>query len=281
MTPPTAATHVVGVIGDPIRHSLSPVIHNAAFAALGLDWIYVAFPVPAGGGAAAVDAMRALGLYGLNVTMPHKSDVLGGLDGLSPTAEALGAVNTIHRRGGELWGASTDGAGFVDALRHDEGFDPAGRRVVVIGAGGAGRAVVLALAAAGAADVAVVNRTRSRAEAAAALAGAVGRVGTDEDVELADLVVNATPAGMTGPGGLAEAVPLDVLRLHPGQVVADLVYSPARTPLVAAARERGCVAVSGLGMLIHQAAHSFRLWTGEDPPLEVMSAAALGALSSG
>ena len=275
----TASTRVAGVIGDPVGHSLSPVIHNAAFRALDLDWVYLAFPVAAGDGAGAVAAMRTLGLDGLNVTMPHKADVIPGLDRLSPTAAALGSVNTIHRLAGELVGESTDGAGFVDALVADEGFDPAGRRVVVFGAGGAARAVVLALAQAGAADLAVVNRTAAKAEQAAALAGAeVGRVGSEDDVDEADLVVNATSVGMAGTAE-AEAVLLDTARLRPGQVVADLVYHPIRTPLLVAARERGAVAVTGLGMLIHQAAHAFRLWTGEDPPLEVMSAAALGALT--
>lgn len=275
----TASTRVAGVIGDPVGHSLSPVIHNAAFQALGLDWVYLAFPVPAGDGAGAVRAMRTMGLDGLNVTMPHKGDVIAGLDRLSPTAEALGSVNTIHRLGGELVGESTDGAGFVDALVADEGFDPADRRVVVFGAGGAARAVILALAEAGAADIAVVNRTAARAEQAAALAGAgVGRVGSEDDVGDADLVVNATSVGMAGTA-VADAVLLDTARLGPGQVVADLVYHPIRTPLLVATRERGAVAVTGLGMLIHQAAHAFRLWTGEDPPLEVMSAAALGALT--
>ena len=275
----TASTRVAGVIGDPVGHSLSPVIHNAAFRALDLDWVYLAFPVPAGDGAGAARAMRTLGLDGLNVTMPHKADVIAGLDRLAPTAEALGSVNTIHRLAGELVGESTDGAGFVDALVADEGFDPADRRVVVFGAGGAARAVILALAEAGAADIAVVNRTAARAEEAAALAGAgVGRVGSEDDVDDADLVVNATSVGMAGTA-VADAVLLDTARLRPGQVVADLVYHPIRTPLLVAARERGAVAVTGLGMLIHQAAHAFRLWTGEDPPLEVMSAAALGALT--
>lgn len=271
-----ATTRVAGVIGDPVRHSLSPLLHNAAFQALELDWVYLAFPVGGGSGAAAVTAMRTFGVDGLNVTMPHKADVLPALDGLSATARTLGAVNTIHRVGDELWGENTDGAGFVDALRHDEAFDPVDRRAVVFGAGGAARAVVLALAEAGVADVAVVNRTASNAAVAASLAGPVGRVGVEDDVDGADLVINATPAGMHGV--LAEALVLDPRRLQPGQVVVDLVYAPIRTPLLQAARERGAIAVTGLGMLIHQAAHAFRLWTGEDPPLEVMSAAALAAL---
>ena len=275
----SASTRVAAVIGDPVRHSLSPTIHNAAFQALGLDWVYLALPVPAGEGAAAITAMRTLGIDGLNVTMPHKAGVLPALDRLSPTATALQAVNTVHRLGDELHGESTDGAGFLDALRHDEGFDPADRRAVVFGAGGAARAVVQALGAAGAADIAIVNRTAAKAQAAATLApDGIARHGDERDVDDADLVVNATPIGMAGTA-TEDAVLLDPHRLRPGQLVVDLVYHPLRTPLLAAAKERGAVPVTGLGMLIHQAAHAFRLWTGEDPPLEVMSAAALSALA--
>lgn len=263
------------MIGAPVRHSLSPALHNAAFDALGLDWVYLAFEVPAGAAGAAVEAMRTLGIDGLNVTMPHKEDVVAAVDKLSPVAERLHAVNTVVRRGGVLVGESTDGEGFVAALRRDEGFDPAGKRCVVLGAGGAARAVVLALADAGAASVTVVGRTPERAAAAAALAGGRGRVGEAAEAAEADLVVNATPVGMAGDPSL----PLDAGLLGPGQVVADLVYHPLATPLLEAARSRGAMAVNGLGMLIHQAALAFRLWTGEDPPLEVMSAAALRALS--
>lgn len=274
---PTAATRIAGVIGAPVRHSLSPVLHNAAFKALELDWVYTAFEVPPGEAATAVAGMRALGVDGLNVTMPHKADVIAALDGLSPTAEALGAVNTIHREGARLLGESTDGAGFLDSLREDHAFDPDRRRCVVIGAGGAARAVVLALAGAGAGSVVVVNRTPEAAELAARLAGRAGRVGEAAEAADADLVVNATPVGM----GDDPLLPVDPVHLGPGQLVADLVYHPPRTPLLEAARERGAVAVNGLGMLIHQAAHAFRLWTGEEPPLEVMSAAAARALARG
>lgn len=271
-----ATTRVAGVIGDPVRHSLSPPIHNAAFRALGLDWVYAAFPVPAGSGAQAIEAMRTLGLAGLSVTMPHKAEVIPALDELSPTALALGAVNTVYRRGTALVGDNTDGAGFIDALRFDEGFDPAGTRCVVIGAGGAARAVILALAQAGAAEVVVVNRTPAHGAKAAKLAGPRGRLGTWDDLLRAELLVNATPLGMAGVH--PDAVPVDIDFLRSDQVVVDLVYKPARTPLLKAARQRGAVPVNGLGTLIHQAAHAFRLWTGADPPLEAMSAAALGAL---
>jgi shikimate dehydrogenase len=268
-------TRVAGVIGDPVRHSLSPALHNAAFDALGLDWAFLAFEVPAGSGGAAVEAMRTLGIDGLSVTMPHKADVARAVDRLSPVAEQLGAVNTVVRRGGVLVGESTDGEGFVTALRRDEGFDPAGKRCLVVGAGGAARAVVAALAQAGAAEVVVAGRTHEKVAAAAALAGNRGRAGAVEEAGAADLVVNATPVGMGGDPGL----PVDPDLVGPGQVVADLVYHPAVTPLLEASRARGAVVVNGVGMLIHQAALAFRLWTGEDPPLEVMSAAALRVLS--
>ena len=274
----SAATHVAGVIGDPVRHSLSPAIHNAAFQALDLDWVYVGFPVATGEAGRAIQAVRTLGIAGLNVTMPHKHDVLSELDHLSPTAEALQAVNTVHRLGDDLHGESTDGAGFLDALHHDEGYDPKGANVVVLGAGGAARAVVLALAGAGAADIAIVNRTAANAQQAAGLAPGVARLGDEEDVDSAELVVNATPIGMQDTA-TQEALPIDPKRLKPGQLVVDLVYHPLRTPLLAAARERGSIPVTGLGMLIHQAAHAFRHWTGQEPPLPAMSAAALGSMA--
>ena len=266
---------MTGVIGSPVRHSLSPVLHNAAFRALDMDCVFLAFEVLEGEAETAVAGARALGIEGLSVTMPHKAAVLPALDRLTSTAERLGAVNTIARVGSELVGDNTDGPGFLDALRLDEGFDPHGKRSLVVGAGGAARAVVLALADGGAADIVVVNRTAERGEAAAALAGAIGRTGKAEEVSSADLVVNATPLGM----GASTETPFDTSDLGPGQLVVDLVYHPPVTPLLAAARASGAVAVNGLGMLIHQAAHAFRLWTGQEPPLEAMSAAAMASMS--
>ena len=277
----TGHTRAAGVIGSPIRHSLSPAIFNAAFTAAGLDWAYLAFEVPEGAAGLALAGVRALGIEGLSVTMPHKAAVIDGLDSLSEDAEALGAVNCISRRGGLLHGDNTDGPGFLDALRLDEGIDVAGSRCAVVGAGGAGRAVARALGQAGAASIAVINRSAKPAELAVRLAGPAARVGKPADVETADLVVNATPLGMgvvVSTDGAPEPLPLDVTRLHAGQVVVDLVYHPAATPLLTAARAQGLRTVNGLGMLIHQAAHAFRLWTNEDPPLEAMSAAAVVGL---
>lgn len=277
----TGHTRAAGVIGSPIRHSLSPAIFNAAFAAAGLDWAYLAFEVPEGAAGLAMAGVRALGLEGLSVTMPHKAAVIEGLDALSKDADALGAVNCISRRGVLLHGDNTDGAGLLDALRLDEGIEVAGSRCAVVGAGGAGRAVARALGQAGAASIAVINRSPAPAELAVDVAGSTARVGTADDLETADLVVNATPLGMgvvVSTAGELEPLPFDVARLGTGQVVIDLVYHPAVTPLLAAARDQGLRTVNGLGMLIHQAAHAFRLWTSEDPPLEAMSAAAVAGL---
>jgi shikimate dehydrogenase len=274
-------TRSAAVIGSPIRHSLSPAIFNAAFDAAALDWAYLAFDVPEGATGLALGGVRALGIEGLSVTMPHKAAVLAGLDHVSPDVEALGACNCITNRGGELYGDTTDGAGLLDALV-DEGFDVAGRRVGIVGAGGAGRAVARALGGAGASEVLVVNRSEGPAAQAAALAGPPGRVATSDQLANVDLVVNATPLGMgivVATDGTPEPLPLDVDRLGAGQLVVDLVYHPPVTPLLAAARGRGIRGVNGVGMLVHQAAHAFRLWTGEDPPLEAMSAAVVAGLA--
>jgi len=272
----SGSTRVAGVIGTPIRHSLSPAIVNAAFDALNVDWSYFAFEVAPDDVAAALDGVRALGFGGLSVTMPHKERVADLVDRRSPDAAALGAVNCVVRDGDVLVGENTDGPGFLDALRADIDFDPNGRRVVVLGAGGAARAVVLALARAGAADVAVVNRTRANADRAAALAGPTGRVASAVDaVPGADLIVNATPLGMT-----EGASALDAALLRRGQCVVDLIYHPATTPLLAAAAARGCSVANGLGMLVHQAAHAVRLWTGLEPPVATMREAAVAALES-
>ena len=265
----TGETRLAAVIGWPVRHSRSPVIHNAAFAATGLDWAYVALPVAPGDVAGAVAGMRHLGIEGLSVTMPHKAAVAAVVDRLSADAVALGAVNCVAREGDALVGHNTDGSGFVASLR-EAGVDPAGMRCVVLGAGGAARAVVRALAGAGAAWVGVHNRSAGRAEQAALLAGAAGAVATTGDLAAADLVVNATPVGM----GDDDGMPFDPARCAAHAVVADLVYHPEVTPLLAAADRAGLRTVGGLGMLVHQAAGAFRLWTGADAPIGAMVEAA-------
>jgi shikimate dehydrogenase len=265
----TGTTRVVGIIGDPVGHSRSPAMHNAAFDALGLDWVYVAFPVPRGEGAAAVRAVATLGLAGLNVTMPHKADAAAGCDDLSSEAAALRAVNTVVNTGGKLVGHSTDGDGFLRAL-DDEGITVAGKLAVVLGTGGAARAITHALGRAGA-QVTVAGRRPEAVRSAVSLAPGGVAVSLDElDVERFDVIVNATPLGMNG-----EPPPFDPAVLQAGQFVFDTVY-PVETPLLREARARGLQATGGLGMLVHQGALSFSLWTGVEPPMDVMRAAASG-----
>ena len=272
---------VAAVIGDPARHSRSPAIHNAAFSAAGIDWVFTAFEVPAGKGAAALDAMRVLGLAGMSVTMPLKAEVAAAADTADAEVEILAAANCIVPLGdGRLHAANTDAAGFVAGLRADAGLSPEGLRVVLLGGGGAARAVAWGLAAAGAADVAVINRTGAKAEAAASIADAAsrsgrpGRVGAMEDIAAADLVVNATSVGMGSDG----TMPCDPTLLRPGQVAVDLVYEPLETAWLDALRQRSVEAHNGLSMLAYQAAAAFELWTGIDAPVEAMHQAAATGL---
>lgn len=266
----SATTRVAGVIGDPVRHSLSPRLHNAAYAELGLDWVYVAFEVPDGAARAALDAARALGLAGLSVTMPHKSDVAALCDDLSPAAAALRSVNTVTPTpGGRLAGDSTDGEGFLRALA-DDGVVVAGRVALVLGGGGAARAVAHALGVAGARVEVAARRSGAALEAAALANGTATR--WDERATAAaaaDIIVNATPVGMAGDAEL----PVPASALRSSHAVVDLVYEPLDTPLLAAARGCGARTVSGLGMLVHQAALQVERWTGRPAPVDAMRAA--------
>lgn len=273
-------THVVGIIGWPVSHSLSPAIHNAAFAAAGLDWIYVPLPVRPEWLRPALIGLVPLGLAGANVTMPHKTEAAELIQRCSEDATLLHAVNTIAVRGGELEGHNTDVAGFDRFLRRDAGFDPEGRSALVFGAGGAARACALALARGGLARLTVAAREEARAAPLVQMVEDFGipvalvRPGETGDL-VADLVVNATPVG--GPD--AEPVLPSLPRLGPEVLVIDLLYDPPSTDLQRRARAAGAMAFGGLGHLLHQAALSFELWTGTPASLEVMSAAALAAFA--
>jgi shikimate dehydrogenase len=278
---PSAASPVVAVIGDPIAHSLSPLLHNAAFAALGLDWVSVGFRVPPGAARSALDAVRTLSLRGLSVTMPHKAAVAEAVDVLTPTAQRLDAVNcVIAGRDGRLTGDNTDGRGFITALGRGVGVDVSGMHCLVLGGGGAARAVVVALADAGAADVAVWARRPEQAAAAAELAGSVGRMGEPGEGAAAELVVNATPAGMAGTPSAGEAPGVDPETLSSRQVVVDLIYEPLQTAWLTACAARGATTLGGLGMLVHQAAVQLHSWTGHEAPVEAMWAAAEAAVGA-
>ena len=266
---------LLGVLGWPLEYTLSPAIHSAAFRAGGLDWVYLAWPVPPDALHEAIAGLRVLGAVGANVTMPHKSSVLPMLDEIGDDARAVGAVNTLQFAGGRLIGHNTDIEGFAQFLVGDAGFDPEGRTAAVLGAGGAARAVVRALGQMGASEITVIARNPETAEEVASLAPS-GKAARWADAAGAasssQLIVNATPLGSEG----TEALP--DLRFEPGQTLVDLNYQPAAAKLVEHARAAGAAGWGGLGMLVHQAAASYRIWTGQPPPLETMSAAALRAV---
>ena len=286
-------TRLVGVIGWPVEHSVSPPMHNAAFRALGLDWCYVPLPVAPAQVEAAVLGAAALGFQGLNVTVPHKQAVLALMDELTPEARAIGAVNTVVLGERSCLGHNTDAQGFVRALREaGAGFDPAdeylrGRSALVLGAGGAARAVVCGLVRQGA-RVIVANRTVERAEA---LVEAFSELASAADQLAAcpldpatlrrvsrgvELIVNTTPLGMW-PEVDASPWPEDVP--FPKEALAyDLIYRPRVTSFMRQAQAAGARAADGLGMLVHQGAAAFELWTGQPAPTGVMYSACLAQL---
>ena len=280
--PVRGTTTVVGVFGYPVKHSASPPMHNAAFAALGLDWVYVPLTVAPDAIGDALAGVRALGLRGVNVTVPLKELVPPFMDTLTDRARILGVVNTVVNEGGRLHGDATDGPGFLAALAHEGMTIRHGTRVVVLGAGGSARAVVYALLEAGAL-VTVANRSPERAAALTqdfAAFGAIDHLPTEDvgkAIADAEVLVNTTSVGMHPHSDALPPVSVDAL--HPGLFVADLIYNPQETRLLAAAREHGCRTQNGVEMLVRQGAVSFTQWTGVEPPVALMRDAVLSALS--
>ena len=266
MSPPTRCA----VMLHPAGHTLSPVLHEAAYRELGLDAEYAVWDVPAEGLGAALERMRSEGLRQLSVSLPHKEALLARADRVGPHAARIGAANTLTHVDGALVAENTDWLGVRRTLEPLGPWD--GRPATVLGAGGAARAVVYALGELGAA-VTVVNRTRSRAERLAADLG--GHVGTGE--EPFDLLVNATSVGMAPHDG---ATPFPAERLRDAATVFDTVYRPLETRLLREARERGCRTCDGLDMLVYQAVEQLRLWAGEAPAASVLRRAALEALAA-
>lgn len=294
-------TRVVGIIGDPIDHSRSPQMHNAAFNHLKLNMVYVPFHVKPESVGKAIKGMKALGIIGLNVTVPHKIEVMKYLDEISPDASAIGAVNTIYIKDNRLIGDNTDGHGFVKSLADDEGITVAGKDVVILGSGGSARAIGCFLVKKGGVKRLIFcNRTASRAKKIAkemailiqpqnmVVAGGgipdevwttylsqpdrvkrldVGR-GIDSRAEIihADIIINTTSVGMRQDDPLL----IDPAWIREGQIVCDVIYSPLQTLLLQEAAKRGARVINGLGMLIHQGALSFEMWTGCPAPVDVM-----------
>ena len=284
-------TQLVGLIGWPVEHTLSPAMHNAAFAALGLNWRYLPLPVQPGQVEVAVKGLAALGFRGANVTVPHKQAVMPALNSIASDAKALGAANTLVVERGEdgkvnIGGHNTDAQGFVGALRHG-GFDPKGKTAVIMGAGGGARAVVYGLLEAGAQEILMFDLEPSRAQA---LASDLSGVGTKlralplttealvESTRAADLLVNATPMGMWP--RVDGSIWPDGVPIPAHLAVFDLVYNPLETRLLQQARKAGAHTIGGLGMLVGQGALAFEMWTGQSAPVEVMRAVCERVLES-
>ncbi len=274
--PKSYLAELVGVFGYPVAENPTGVMQEAAFHACGLNWRYLNIEVRPEQLPAALAGLRAFNMAGINLTIPHKVAVIPLLDALSPEAALMGAVNTVVREGDRLIGHNTDGKGFLRSLQEDAGIDPKGKRVVFLGAGGAARAMAVELALAGASHLIIVNRTPERAaplvkllkENTPAQADFVSWQGAFAIPDDADVLVNATSIGLFPEVDAMPAVDLSTIR--PNLLVCDVIPNPPRTAFLKAAEARGAATLDGLGMLVGQGAIAFRMWTGVEPPVDVM-----------
>lgn len=269
-------TQLIGLIATPIRHSISPKMHNAAFAKLGLDYAYLAFEIDPPQLEDTVKGLKAMGIRGFNVSMPYKTSIIDYLDELSPAATLCQAVNTVVNEDGKLIGHMTDGSGLIRALK-DEGYDIRGKKITVVGCGGAGKAIQIQAALYGVAELAIFNRSCEKGEQVTNLINeqttckATFYELNNEDVlkeQLADsyLLINATSIGMADLEG--ESFINNLSALHSDLIVCDIIYNPSKTKLLEQAESVGCQTINGVGMIIYQGAEAFKLWTGKDMPLE-------------
>ena len=269
---------VAAVIGDPVLHSLSPTIYNAAFEYDRIDWVYSAINLPSREVGSLIEEMRVLRIGGLSVTMPHKETVANLVDEMTSHAQKLEVVNCVSREEDSLIGHNTDGEGFLRALQEETKEEISGKTCLIIGAGGAARAVSLALGESGAKEVIISSRDISKSETVASLAGKSGKVGSLSDGQRVDLIVNATPVGMNGTGNEG-LLPLPATAINKDQIVVDLIYHPIETEFLASARKVGARTMNGIGMLVHQAALQYTLWTQKEAPLEAMHNAVIKKIS--
>ncbi|WP_409341409.1 shikimate dehydrogenase [Paenibacillus sp. MBLB4367] len=275
-------TILYGVFGDPVRHSKSPLMLNRAFAEAGLNAAYAAFHIKPGTLKDAINGIRALQFRGVNVTIPHKEEVMSYMDEIDEGARIIGAVNTVVNDGGKLIGYNTDGIGYIRSLKEETGLTLSGKKVLMLGAGGASRGVAYALAKEGAAAIWFANRTVERAKDLAAYTSAytesagIGLGDIDAIKDQVDIVVNNTPVGMH-PN--VDEVPIDTSWFHEGLVVSDIIYTPMETRLLREAKHKGAVTHSGLGMFIYQGAYAFEYWTGQPAPVAAMREVVLQSMT--
>ncbi|GAB6929515.1 shikimate dehydrogenase [Paenibacillus sp. JCM 10914] len=274
---------LLGVIGDPIAHSKSPAMHLAALAALGIQGTYVPLHIRPAGLDDAIQAMRALGFRGMNVTIPHKVEVMKYLDEIDAAALRIGAVNTIVNDNGKLTGYNTDGIGYVRSLKDEACPELQGKHIVVLGAGGAARGIIDALIEESPDRISIVNRTRDKAGALAEewiSRGDLRGYGEEEAeavLQHAEIIINTTSVGMHPQIG---AIPIPAAHIPQGIVVSDLIYNPLQTELLRQSELRQCIVHGGLGMFVNQGAYALEYWTGVAAPLQVMRAAVLDSFTN-
>nr|WP_040924947.1 shikimate dehydrogenase [Saccharibacillus kuerlensis] len=273
----------LGVIGDPIAHSKSPVMHQAALRERRIVGSYTALHVTPDRLEDFIRTVREEEYRGINVTIPHKENVMRYLDELDEDARRIGAVNTIVNEGGRLIGRNTDGIGYVRSLKEEAAAELAGRRIVVLGAGGAARGIVYALASEAPGRITLLNRTTERAEALAREWSDLADIAVlpssraAEALQDADIVINTTSVGMHPH---MDEVPIDSAPLRGTEIVSDLIYNPLETKLLRLAREKGCQTHGGLGMFVYQGAYAFEYWTGVPAPIAAMREAVLDSMNS-
>lgn len=277
-------TELYGIIGYPVKHTFSPLMHNAAFESLGINAVYLPFEVKPKGLKTAISCMKSLGIRGLNVTIPHKERILECLDGIDKEAALISAVNTIVNKNGRFIGFNTDGRGFINSLNEEFGISPKGKNFFIMGAGGASLAISFSLALSGAKRIVLVDKIE---EKAIKLASSLAKNTPCEAIALkrdkraikevilnSDVFINATPCGMKA----TDPRVIEPEFLHKGLFVYDIIYNPPVTRLLKDAKKRGARCSNGIGMLLNQGAISFRLWTGRKAPVAVMRKALTGAL---
>ncbi|CAM3244096.1 shikimate dehydrogenase [Paenibacillus lupini] len=275
-------TVLYGVIGDPIRHSKSPIMMNRAFRETGINGAYMAFHITPDKLGEFVAGIRAMGIRGVNVTIPHKLDIMNYMDEIDAGARTIGAVNTIVNDNGRLIGYNTDGIGYVRSLKEEAEPNLAGKRIVVIGAGGASRGIVYALAGEQPESITIANRSVERAEELSQSFRTLADIRATAMDELqvacqeADIVINTTSVGMHPH---MDASPIDGSWLKAGAVASDLIYNPLRTKFLLDAEQRGCRVHGGLGMFIYQGAYAFEYWTGQSAPVAAMRETVLQSLA--
>lgn len=269
-------TKLLGIIGNPVSHSLSPLMHNTAFKELDINYSYAPLLVDHGSLAEAIKGLWSLGFYGVNITIPFKEEVFDHVIDLSHEARLIGAINTLVRTENGFRGENTDGQGFIMALKEEKGWEPVNKRIAILGAGGSARAVAISLALAGAEEIIIINRSLAKAkDIADTIYEVSGILSTsyswetqflDEVISNCHMVVNTTSLGMSP--NIEQIPPIKEEWLTQEQLIVDLIYNPAETKFLQMAKQKGCEVYNGLGMLIYQGALAFNLWTGKEMPIK-------------